>query len=57
MNKEISEAAAALGRKGAKAVMKKYGKDHYIMMGKRSGEERRKRMEEEKKLEEVKLEK
>ena len=33
--KTISEAAAAMGRKGAAAKLKKYGKEHYSEMGKK----------------------
>lgn len=40
MDKQISEAAAAMGRKGGKAKLKKYGKKHYSEMGKKGMETR-----------------
>lgn len=51
MDKKINEAARELGRRGGKAVLKKYNKDHFKELGKKSGEARRKRAEEKKKEE------
>ncbi|MDD2247578.1 MAG: hypothetical protein PHC39_11015 [Proteiniphilum sp.] len=48
MDGDISEMAAAMGKKGGKATLEKHSLEHFKEMGRKSGEARRKKAEKKK---------